>query len=59
MVVLAVGSVIAGVGTLLLYFAFRAFSGAGAGRTSHMVLIASVVVFVFGCCLLLFMTSGR
>jgi hypothetical protein len=53
-VVLAVGSLIAGIGTLLLFFAFRAFGGATAGRTSHLALIASVVAFVFACCLMLF-----
>jgi hypothetical protein len=58
-VVLAVASLIAGIGTLLLFFAFRAFGGATAGRTSHMALIASVIAFVFGCCLVLFISAYR
>jgi len=53
-IVLIAGSLIAGVGTLLLFFAFRAFGGAKAGRTSHLVLIAALVAFVFACCLMLF-----
>ena len=54
MLVLAVGGLIAGIGTVLLFFAFRAFGGPKAGRAPHLVLIAALVAFVFGCCLLLF-----
>lgn len=54
-VVLGVGSLIAGIGTVLLFFAFRAFGGAKAGRAPHIALIAGLVAFVFACCLLLFL----
>ena len=58
-VVLGVGSLIAGIGTLLLFFAFRAFGGAKSGRTAHLALIGGVVAFVFACCLLLFLFAYR
>jgi hypothetical protein len=58
-VVLIVGTLIAGTGTLLLFLAFRRFGGEKAARPAHMALIAGLVVFVFACCLLLFLFAGR
>ena len=58
-VVLIVGGLIAGIGTVLLVLAFRAFGGAKAGRGSHMALMAGLVAFVFACCLALFLLAQR
>jgi hypothetical protein len=54
-IVLIVGSLMAGTGTVLLVFAFRAFGGAKAGRGSHMALMGGLVAFVLACCLALFL----
>ena len=56
--VLAAGSIIVSIATTLLFFAFRAFGGEKAGRGAHVALIAALVAFVFGCCLLLFRFAG-
>jgi hypothetical protein len=58
-VVLIAGSLIAGTGTVLLVFAFRAFGGAKAGRGSHIALMAGLVAFVFACCLGLFLLAQQ
>lgn len=52
------GGSIAAVATLVLFFAFRAYGGKKAGRTTHLVLIAGLVVFVFACCLALFFVAA-
>lgn len=53
----AVGGAIAVVGTVVLYFVFRAFGGKNAGGSSHFGLIAGLVGFVFLCCAALFMLA--
>ena len=58
-VVLAAGSLIAGTGTLLLFLAFRRLGETQAKRASPFALMAGVIAFVFGCCLLLFMLAYR
>lgn len=56
-VVLIVGSLIAGIGTVGLYFAFRAFGEKEAGGSSHMGLIFGLLGFIFLCCLALLALS--
>ena len=58
-IVLIVGSLIAGIGTLLLFLAFRAFGGATAGRMPQNAILGGLVAFVFMCCLALFALSYR
>lgn len=55
--VLIAGSLIAGIGTVLLVFAFRAFGGTKPGRPSPVALMAGLVAFVFACCLALFLLA--
>ncbi|MEO8383012.1 MAG: hypothetical protein ABI779_25365 [Acidobacteriota bacterium] len=55
--VLIVGGLIAGIGTVLLVLAFRAFGGTKAGRPSPIALMAALVAFVFACCLALFLLA--
>ena len=52
-VVLIVGSIIAAIGTVGLFFVFRGFGRPDAGRSSHAALIAALVGFVFACCAIL------
>lgn len=52
--VVIVGSLIAVVGTLVLYFAFRAFGGPKPGGQRHAGLIAALLAFVFLCSAALF-----
>lgn len=53
-IVLAVGLGIAAVGTIVLFFVFRAFGEKGAGGSSHVGLIGALIAFVFICCVALF-----
>lgn len=53
---LLIGGSIAAVGTLVLFFAFRAFGDAKA-RARPVALIAGLVVFVFLCCVALLLVS--
>lgn len=56
-VVLIAGSLIGAVSFTALYFIFRAFGGAKAGKGRHMGLIFGLLTFVFLCCFLLFRLS--
>jgi hypothetical protein len=56
-VVLVVGSIVVAIGTLTLYVIFRRFGEKKAGGTSHNVLIAVLIAFIFLCCLGLFALS--
>ena len=56
-VVLIVGSIIGVLGTVVLYFVFRAFGGKTPGSSSHFGLIALLIGFVFACCLGLLLLS--
>ena len=58
-VVLIVGSTIAAIGTVGLFFVFRGFGRPGAGRSSHAALIAALVGFVFACCAILLLWAYR
>jgi len=49
--VLIIGSIVVAIGTLILFFIFRAYGEAKAGGTSHNTLIAALIVFIFLCCL--------
>jgi hypothetical protein len=51
LVVLAVGFAVIGIGTLILFFIFRAFGGAKAGGTTHKALMVALIAFIFLCCL--------
>jgi hypothetical protein len=42
-----------GVGATTLFFAFRAFGGAKAGKPEHLALIGGLVAFLFLCCFVL------
>jgi cation transporter-like permease len=53
----AAGTFIIAVGAVTLYFVFRRFGEAKAGGRAHMVLIASLVAFVLGACVVLFALS--
>jgi hypothetical protein len=55
--VLIGGSTIVGIGTLTLFVIFRAYGEKKAGATSHNVLIAVLIAFIFLCCLGLFALS--
>ena len=52
-IVLVVGSIIIAIGTVGLYFVFRGFGKPGAGRSSHLALIAGLLGFVLSCSILL------
>jgi hypothetical protein len=52
-VVLVVGSIIIAIGTIGLFFIFRGFGKPGAGRSSHLALIAALLGFVLSCSVLL------
>jgi hypothetical protein len=56
-VVLVVGSIIGVLGTVALYFVFRAFGGKTPGSSSHFGLIGLLIGFVFACCLGLLLLS--
>ena len=56
-VVLMAGSAVIGTAAVALFFAFRAFGGAKAGRPSHFALLFGLVAFIFLCCLVLFRLS--
>jgi hypothetical protein len=56
-VVLIVGTFIATVGGIALYFIFRRFGDAKAGGTSHMLLIGGLLAFVLCACAALFVLS--
>jgi hypothetical protein len=60
-VVLIVGSLVTAIATVALFFAFRAFGGTEAGKSSHFGLIFGLIGFVFLCCLglLVLSYSGR
>lgn len=58
-IVLIAGSVIMGAGAFALFYAFRAFGSAKAGRPAHLALIAGLIMFVFLCCLGLLALSYR
>jgi predicted cobalt transporter CbtA len=53
-IVLIAGTVVMGIGTVVLFLAFRA---AQKERSMHMGLIAGLVGFVFVCCAILFALS--
>lgn len=55
--VVAVGTLMGGIGAIVLFFAFRAFGGREAGKPAHMSLIFGLVAFVLACCVLLFALS--
>lgn len=48
------GTVIAGVGATALFFAFRAF---GQGKRTPLIILGALIVFIFVCCLGLFLWS--
>jgi hypothetical protein len=54
MITLAVGVVVAAIAGTALYVIFRRFEGPKAGGQSHMVLIGSLLAFVFLVCAALF-----
>lgn len=56
-IVFLVGSAMFGIGAVTLFFAFRAFGGAKAGRPAHFALIAGLVAFLIVCCVLLYRVS--
>ena len=58
-VVLVVGSIIAAIGTVTLVFVFRQFGEKRAGSSSHMALMAALLVFIFAVCGALFVLSYR
>jgi hypothetical protein len=58
-VVLVVGLAIGGIGTVALWFVFRAFGGQRPGSSSHFGLMAGLVAFVFAVCIALFVLSYR
>jgi hypothetical protein len=55
--VLIAGSIIVTIGTVTLFVIFRTYGEKKAGGTSHNVLIAVLIAFVFLCCLGLFALS--
>lgn len=55
--VVIVGSVIALIGTVVLYFAFQAFGGKKPGGQLHAALIAGLLAFIFLCSFALFYVS--
>jgi uncharacterized membrane protein YidH (DUF202 family) len=58
-VVLIVGLGIAGIGTVALYFVFRAFGGQRPASSSHLGLMAGLVAFIFAVCAGLMLLSYR
>jgi hypothetical protein len=58
-VVLVVGSIIAAIGTVTLVFVFRQFGGKQAGSSSHLGLMAALLIFIFVVCGALFLLSYR
>ena len=56
-IVLVVGSIIVAIGTLTLFVIFRTYGEKKAGGTSHNILIALLITFIFLCCLGLFALS--
>ncbi|HEX8254583.1 MAG TPA: hypothetical protein VF846_15675 [Thermoanaerobaculia bacterium] len=59
LIVLGAGGAIGIVGTLALFFIFRAFGGKTPGSSSHFGLMAALVGFVFAVCFALFIVSYR
>lgn len=53
-IVLIAGTFMGGVGTIVLFLAFRTAQN---GRSMHMGLIGGLVMFLFVCCLILFALS--
>lgn len=51
LIVLAAGFAVTGIGTLVLFFVFRAFGGAKPWGTMHKSLMAALIAFIFLCCL--------
>ena len=47
---LAVGSLVGVIGTVALYYIFRAFGGREAGGSSHVGYMLALLLFVFICC---------
>jgi uncharacterized membrane protein YidH (DUF202 family) len=58
-VVLVVGLTIAGIGTVALYFIFRAFGGQRPASSSHLGLMVGLVAFIFAVCGGLLLLSYR
>ncbi|HYK02386.1 MAG TPA: hypothetical protein VE974_11570 [Thermoanaerobaculia bacterium] len=58
-VVLVVGSIIAAIGTVTLVFIFRQFGEKKAGSSSHLGLMAALLIFIFAVCGALFLLSYR
>ena len=58
-VVLVVGSIIAAIGTVTLFFVIRQFGEKRAGSSSHLALMAALLVFIFAVCGALFLLSYR
>ena len=56
-IVLTVGSIMFGIGAITLFFAFRAFGGAKAGKPAHFALIGGLVAFLIVCCVILLRIS--
>jgi hypothetical protein len=56
-VVLVVGSIVFAIGTITLIVVFRRFGNANAGGRSHKRLMASLIGFIFLCCLAMFALS--
>lgn len=53
-IAIVAGSAIAGVGATALFFAFRAFGG---GRKTPLIILGALIVFIFLCCVALFLSS--
>ena len=58
-VVLVVGSIIGAIGTVTLVIVFRQFGEKQAGSSSHLGLMAALLLFVFAVCGGLFLLSYR
>jgi hypothetical protein len=58
-IVLIVGSIIGGIGTVTLVVIFRQFGEKRAGSSSHIGLMAALIAFVFAVCGALFLLSYR
>ena len=59
LIVLLGGGGAVAIGVTMLFFAFRGFGGAKAGKSSHMALIVALLAFVFLCCAVLLVVAYR
>ncbi|HEU4523001.1 MAG TPA: hypothetical protein VFT12_13415 [Thermoanaerobaculia bacterium] len=58
-VTIVAGLLVVGIGTTLLFFAFRAVGEGRKGELRYVILAATLLVFVFLACAVIFMISFR